>query len=135
MQETLISAYKHLEDFDGKNPKGWLTKIAANKCRDYFRRGTLSLTEFRENDLPSTLPARESDPEAALLRKEARMHLHQAIEKLRPPYRETMKLLILEELTVKEIANRMNAPVKTVQTRCLRGKKMLRNYYKEVNSE
>ena len=30
-QDTFLSAYKHMSEFDGKNEKAWLVKIATNK--------------------------------------------------------------------------------------------------------
>ena len=36
-QETFLSAYRHKEEFDGKNEKAWLCRIASNKCIDYSR--------------------------------------------------------------------------------------------------
>ena len=36
-QETFISAYQHLKDFDGNSKKSWLCRIASNKCIDYMR--------------------------------------------------------------------------------------------------
>ena len=30
-QETFLSAYKNISKFDGKNPKAWLTTIAASE--------------------------------------------------------------------------------------------------------
>ena len=35
-QETFISAYQHLKDFDGQSEKAWLCRIASNKCVDHL---------------------------------------------------------------------------------------------------
>lgn len=36
-QETFLSAYNHLKDFDGMYEKAWLCRIATNKCLDYMQ--------------------------------------------------------------------------------------------------
>ena len=35
-QETFLTAYQHLSEFDGKAEKAWLCRIASNKCIDYI---------------------------------------------------------------------------------------------------
>ena len=36
-QDTFLSAYKHLSEFDGKYEKAWICRIATNKCLDYLQ--------------------------------------------------------------------------------------------------
>ena len=36
-QDTFVSAYRNLEQFDGSYEKAWLCRIAANKCTDYLK--------------------------------------------------------------------------------------------------
>ena len=39
VQESFISAFKHLDRFDQERPfRSWLARIAINKCRDWARR-------------------------------------------------------------------------------------------------
>lgn len=54
-QETFLSAYRHLDAFDGANPKAWLCRIASNKGLDYFYR-EMTITEIAEAEqIPSYL--------------------------------------------------------------------------------
>ena len=36
-QETFLSVYRHLEEFDGRYEKAWVCRIATNKCLDYLQ--------------------------------------------------------------------------------------------------
>ena len=36
-QETFLSAYKKLPEFDGTYEKAWISRIATNKCLDYLK--------------------------------------------------------------------------------------------------
>ena len=54
-QETFVLAYQHYEDFDGRDEKAWLCRIASNKCVDYQRAAARRMIpttqeDFRQNN-------------------------------------------------------------------------------------
>lgn len=130
-QETFLSAYRHFSSFDGKNPKGWLTTIAANKCKDYLKKSATRM-EYASQDALFALPASlKESPEERLLGKEVQDTLKSIIDTMREPYREALTLFLLDGFSPGEIAQKKRVPVKTVQTWCYRGKNMLKEKYKE----
>lgn len=56
-QDTFLSAYKSLADFDGANERAWLCRIATNKCIDYLKRaGRRSIPTDSEFFPPLRIP-------------------------------------------------------------------------------
>lgn len=129
-QETFISAFRNMDSFDGRNLKGWLTTIAANKCRDYLKsaaRRTVAapMKNFQE------LRDGGSSPEEALLKIEAEKRVRSICDKLREPYRSTAKRHFCDKKGVGEIAEETGKNVKTVQTHLYRARAMLKDMWKE----
>ncbi len=52
-QETFLSAYMHMDKFDGNNEKAWLCRIAANKCTDYLRSAAAKAVPTAEDEMPT----------------------------------------------------------------------------------
>ena len=44
-QETFLSAYKKLPEFDGTYEKAWISRIATNKCLDYLKNAAREIAE------------------------------------------------------------------------------------------
>jgi RNA polymerase sigma-70 factor, ECF subfamily len=62
VQETLLSAFKSTEHYDGKTPeRAWLTGILKHKVLDYFRRQTRERPANDEQALPSEIEGRFDD--------------------------------------------------------------------------
>jgi RNA polymerase sigma-70 factor (ECF subfamily) len=55
------------------------------------------------------------------------MDLHEAVEQLRPDYREVIKLYYLDDLSVKEIAQILNKNENTIKTQLSRAREILRS--------
>ena len=133
-QETFISAYKNFTSFDGANPKGWLTRIAANKCKDYLKKSSTRMEYVGDEALMNTQAAQKENPEERMIAKEVRQDITGLINELHEPYREALKLFLLDGFSPGEIAQKKNVPAKTAQTWCYRGKKLLKEKYKEQKS-
>ena len=51
-QETYISAYQHLDEFDGQSEKAWLCRIASNKCIDYLKAAERRIVATSQEEMP-----------------------------------------------------------------------------------
>ncbi|MCR5319676.1 MAG: RNA polymerase sigma factor, partial [Lachnospiraceae bacterium] len=56
-QETFLSAYAHMEDFDGEAEKAWICRIASNKSIDYLRQAARKSIPTAEEDMPEEATA------------------------------------------------------------------------------
>lgn len=129
-QETFLAYYRSLSDFDGKNEKGYLTKIAANKCLDHLRRSErrTAPTEFPE--LEVHIPP-QPPPEQEVLDRLVQEKLLLLCRSLKPPYDQVAEAHFCRNMTAREIAAQQRRRQKTVQTQIARAKKMLQQLWKE----
>lgn len=65
------------------------------------------------------------EPEQNYLNRELREHIDEAIAQLPDNYRDVVYLRYIEDLSYQQIAESLNLPVSTVETRLFRGKKQL----------
>ena len=129
-QETFLSAYTHLDSFDGANEKAWLCRIAANKCTDYLKSAGRRQIPSREDSFSGLISERPS-PEQQALDREVRERLLYHCERLKPPYDEIARLYFYEERRPDEIARLVGRNVRTVQTQIYRARDFLRKIYRK----
>ncbi len=129
-QETFYAVFRTWEHFDGKNERAWITKIAANKCRDYFRRSE----KKHETLSPSELEILEDpvfNPEMAVLRQNENERMRSLIKKLKEPYQTVAVLYFLEDKKLSDVARQTGQKLKTLQTQLYRAKKALAILWEE----
>lgn len=128
-QEAFLRLYRSMGSFKpGGRLRPWLHRITANVCLDALRRRkapTLPLEELIEGESHPRVSSRDELPEDALLGREARGRVQEALLQLPCDYRVALVLRYLEELTYREVADALGAPVSTVETRLFRARKML----------
>lgn len=113
-QESFVYAFKNLRRYDGQRSsfKTWLYTIAICRCRNAYRRHKPSF------DLSAFLPAPKSEtPEAAMARQSAVEAVEKALASLNPRLREAIVLRYGHALTFREIAEVMDCPPKTAESR------------------
>ena len=125
-QETFLSAYRHMEDFDGQAEKAWLCRIASNKCVDYLRAAARRAVPVAEDYLPEMADTSQEEPISRVLNRELLAELKTACEALKPPYREVALAHFSEGKTAGEIAAESNIGISTIKTRLYRAREMLK---------
>lgn len=129
-QETFLSAYTHLDSFDGANEKAWLCRIAANKCTDYLKSAGRRQIPSQEDSFAGLVSERPS-PEQQALDREVGERLLYHCKRLKPPYDEIARLYFYEERRPDEIARLTGRNVRTVQTQIYRARDSLRKIYRK----
>lgn len=127
-QDTFLSAYDHLKDFDGKYEKAWLCRIATNKCLDYLQSAGRRSIPTEDVGIHEVSTSGET-PESICLEEEVRAILLARCRSLKPPYDEIAKAYYYDEMDAAEIADRRGMKIKTVQTQIYRARAMLRKLY------
>ncbi len=148
-QETFLSAFRHMNEFDGRYEKAWICRIATNKCLDYLQSAgrrsiptaDLGLEDGRPPDRgrPAGTDAGYSQenaavhqtPESICLEKEVRETLLERCRSLKPPYDEIAKAYYYDEMNAGEIARVRGVKKKTIQTQIYRARSMLRRMYEK----
>lgn len=128
-QETFLSAYQKLSDFDGLHEKAWICRIATNKCLDYLK-NTARRAEPAENETFTGIPDQKANPEIAYLLDESKKEVLALCRQLPPPYDEIAEAHFYEEKSIKEIAEEEGRNYKTVQTQIYRAKALLKKQMK-----
>ncbi len=118
-QETFVYAFRNLRHFDARRAafKTWLYTIAVSRCRNVYRRKrplVIDLSQLFQLDIAA--PDDEA-PEAAVIRRAAQEAIDTALASLSPVLREAIILRYGHGLTYREIADVMDCPQKTAESR------------------
>jgi RNA polymerase sigma-70 factor, ECF subfamily len=109
-QESFLAAIRALDRFDGRRPFGpWLHRIVVNRAIDWTRARKLRA----EVELVESLPAPQSPSEGG--------ETLAALAKLSPEHRAVIVMRYLLEFTPGEIAEALDLPRGTVNSRLRRG--------------
>jgi RNA polymerase sigma-70 factor, ECF subfamily len=134
LQETYLSAYRNLGGFKGDSAfSTWVYRIATNHALMRLRKKHPPEVGLDELRIPSheELKSRkisdwDLDPKEAVLRKELRTVLDQAIQSLPLPYRAVVVLRDVEDLSTLETARELGITEGAVKTRLHRARIYLR---------
>ena len=134
-QETMLKAYRHLEQFEGRARfTTWISRIAINealiklrKRRDSIHVPLEAVSERTGQDTscPRLFPTPES-PEMAFSRGQLRNSLMDAIGSLSPIHREVFILRTVEQCSTSETARTLQLTESAVKTRLRRARMQLR---------
>jgi RNA polymerase sigma-70 factor (ECF subfamily) len=135
MQDTLLSAFKHIAGFKGRSKfSTWLVSIARNKAfqrlREQKNHESLDEDGFQEDRefRPRQVRAWEDNPEQLYSKQETRQLVEQGIMSLPAKYRVVVMLRDVERLSTDEVARKLELSVPAVKVRLLRGRLMLREW-------
>jgi RNA polymerase sigma factor (sigma-70 family) len=132
VQECYLRALKHFDSYRGPAIKPWLLAILRNVCRAEFARRASSpaagIDDLPDNaeQTPLWREAQET-PEVLLLRRRDATAIRRLVAALEEPFRETFVLREIQNLSYREIADIIEAPVGTVMSRLARARAMLRS--------
>jgi RNA polymerase sigma-70 factor (ECF subfamily) len=142
-QEAFLKAYGALARFQGRSSfYTWLYRLAMNQCLDLKRRDRSDRhVEWTEGGAVETesefLPTPEVAgvefaPAAAMMRKELRAQMAEAIGQLPDAARETLLLREVEGLSYAEISEAQQIPKGTVMSRLHYARKQLQKLLLEA---
>jgi RNA polymerase sigma-70 factor, ECF subfamily len=135
VQDALLSAYRHLEQFRGQAKMStWLTTIVINSARVQLRRRPrhlyVSLDEQSRGQegypLSEMLPDHQPDPEEVFRSAEFEERFVQLARQLSPILRRVFYLHDIDGLSIREIADILAVPEGAVKTRIYRARARLR---------
>lgn len=120
LQESFLSAFNNIQNFDGKFSFGaWLKRIVINRSIDVLKKKKINIIPIEERDFP--LEEVEEENEIIYDTNAIRDNL------LRLPdgYRTILSLYLFEDLSHKEIAEFMNISESTSKSQLHRARKKL----------
>ena len=115
--------------------KTWLTTIAKNLHIDEIRKKTnANFTTESSQIVVQKIPDNAPGPEDDLIRKQRLETLLNNIKNLKPHYREVIQLKYLQELSIKQITEKLNSSESTVKVKLMRARKLLSDILATQNS-
>jgi len=139
-QEVFLKVYRSLAGYRGDAAfTTWLHRLTLNLAFDWLRarkRRPLQVPLEPPPD-PDERPARElaspdESPEELALRHDRHRQLHKTIQELPDDYREVVMLHHFHHLSYQQIAERLDAPVRTIETRLYRARLLLKKMLVEA---
>ncbi|MBQ3124000.1 MAG: sigma-70 family RNA polymerase sigma factor [Clostridia bacterium] len=132
-QDTFIKAYKSISSFKGDSAfTTWLYVICRNSCNDILRkRQKHSVVTSIDTDDTDDGPIKEikSDaptPEEKVELSETQALVREAINSLKPEYKEVLVLSDIQQLSYDEVSAILKIPNGTVKSRLNRARNALR---------
>ena len=114
--EVFLAYFKKKRTFESEeHRKAWLIRVTINCAKDLLEQRSQLQQLCEETLQDATMPDTDTY-----------MDLHNAIEQLRPEYREVIKLYYLDDLSVKQIAQVLDKNENTVKTQLSRAREMLK---------
>ena len=109
----------------------WVYRVARSRFLQHRRRAGLETVSLEELGDADHLDADSPDPQVRLERDERRRAVRRAVERLPHLYREVIVLHNLEQLSLAQIAQVLEAPIGTVKSRRAKALSMLRHLLAE----
>ena len=136
LQETFLSGYQHIRDFEERSSlRTWLTRVCINAALTRRRRNARHRADSLDDminwgveETPREVPDSRENPEQALRGLEFRRLLDRYLGKLSPALRQVFVLRDIEEYSGEETAELLGITVAAVKTRLSRARMALRNY-------
>jgi RNA polymerase sigma-70 factor (ECF subfamily) len=144
VQDALLSAYRHLDQFKGAaQMTTWLTTIVMNSARTQLRRRPrqphISLDEQLFEDQDYSMSDRLADvrpcPESECIRSESHGYLVQFMTVLSPALRKVIQLRVMDELTTREAADILGVSSGTVKSQVSRARAKLKQVMRRDKGE
>jgi RNA polymerase sigma factor (sigma-70 family) len=142
--EAFGRAFKRLDQYTPTYAfSTWLFKIASNNAIDFLRNKkkntALSLDTKMENDegqeFSKNIKSQTLDPEEHIIKKQRVEMLRDVVERLKPHYKELVKMRYFDEMSYEEIAIKMELPVGTVKAQLFRARDLLLNILKNQENK
>jgi RNA polymerase sigma factor (sigma-70 family) len=139
-QEVFLKVYRSLAGYRGDAAfTTWMHRLTLNLAFDWLRarkRRPLTVPLEPPPD-PEERPVREvaspdDSPEDLALQADRHKQLHKAIQELPDDYREVVLLHHFHHLSYQQIAQRLDAPVRTIETRLYRARLLLKKVLTEA---
>ena len=122
-QEVYVKAWKNQDKYvEQGNFKTWINTIAKNVSKDYLKS---SKYKVADEEVINSIKDTKATPELTLLSKMRQKRIIEAIEGLKPKFKEVIMLCEIEGYTYEDAAKKLNVPIGTIKSRIYNAKKEL----------
>ncbi len=134
-QEVYLKVWKNSNKYIEKGTfKSWINTIAKNVSKDYLKsvqkRNQDSLTT--DDEVLNNVKDKKSTPELRLIKNDRQQRITEAIESLKPKFKEVVMLCEIYGYTYEDAAFKLKCPVGTIKSRLYNAKKELAVLLKDL---
>ena len=127
-QEVYLKVWKNADKYrEQGTSKSWISTIARNTSLDYLKSAYHKVfqTSTSEDYELNNIKDKKTTPEDNVISLERRRKIINAIDGLKPKFREVIMLCDIQGYSYEECAKKLNCPVGTVKSRIFNAKKEL----------
>jgi RNA polymerase sigma-70 factor (ECF subfamily) len=133
VHDAYVRALKSFLGYRGGDAKAWLLAIVRNRCMTYAKdRGAKGrLNGDASTEEVEAIPEEKESPEGVLARRQDAAAVRRLVMELPPHLAEVLVLREVEDLSYREIATVIGAPIGTVMSRLARAREALGQAWRE----
>lgn len=126
-QEAYLKAFRGFSGYRGGEPKAWLLAIVRSCFLDWARgrKAWAAMVDPHAEAAAEQAPAGDPSAEDLMVREAGAEALTRAIDDLPGPFKETLVLRELQEMSYRQIAEITGVPIGTVMSRLARARGLL----------
>jgi len=134
-QEVYIKLWKNSDKYEERGSlKSWVNTVAKNASKDYLKSAAVKNEQncTADEDVIVNIRDRKKNPEDNIITTERQKRIIDAVEKLKPKFREVIMLCEIYGYTYDEAAQKFNCPIGTIKSRIFNAKKELAEQLKDL---
>lgn len=134
-QEVYLKIWKNSEKYNEKGSiKSWISSIAKNASLDYLKSSYHKVFQTATSDdfVIESIKDKKVTPEDKVVRLDRQKVIVNAINSLKPKFKEVIMMCEINGYSYEECAKKLNCPVGTVKSRIYNAKKELAEVLKDL---
>ena len=134
-QEVYLKIWKNSEKYNEKGSiKSWISSIAKNASLDYLKSSYHKVFQTSTSDdfVIESIKDKKVTPEDKVVRLNKQKIIVNAINSLKPKFKEVIMMCEINGYSYEECAKKLNCPVGTVKSRIYNAKKELAEVLKDL---
>ena len=127
-QEVYIKLWKNADKYEERGTmKSWINTVAKNTAKDFLKSASFKKDQNTTSDDVELgkIKDKKTSPEEALITTDRQKTIIQAIENLKPKFKEVIMMCEIYGYTYEEASKKLNCPIGTIKSRIFNAKKEL----------
>lgn len=127
-QEIYIKLWKNSDKYEERGSlKSWVNTVAKNASKDYLKSAVFKKEQncTADEDVLVNIRDKKRNPEEGVLTTERQKRIIDAVEHLKPKFKEVIMLCEIYGYTYEEASIKLNCPLGTIKSRIFNAKKEL----------
>ena len=127
-QEVYIKLWKNSDKYEERGSmKSWVNTVAKNASKDYLKSAVVKNEQncTADEEVLVNIRDRKKNPEDAIITTERQKRIIDAVEHLKPKFKEVIMMCEIYGYTYEEASVKLNCPLGTIKSRIFNAKKEL----------